>query len=208
MIIEKKPEKKCYFCCFDNINDEGRVITENKNMNWYAFIPDRPEIFGHTIVTYRAYIKPNNFSHIQNIKCDNNNERNNIMEILNDGVITLVDALKKIKNVDLVYFAMLGETKETHMHYHLFPRYNIYGDKVKLNKWANKSDNTSLSNGDIQWINFFAKPTCGFTSFKGFQYFGEIEESQNKAEKCIGKKPSKELLKEITKNIKTIGGFK
>jgi len=203
----------CYFCDIEEIRKEKRIIKEVKtkingnNETWFAFIPQDPEIFGHCILTYK---KSEHLSHIQHVGCNNIN-RMDILEILNKGIVTIVDGLKKIKNVEMVYFAMLGETIPTHMHYHLFPRYNIYGDENKLNKWANESNNTLLSGSknesDIQWINFFAKPTCGFSSFKGFQYLGEIEASQERTLKCIGNKPSKKLIKNIAENIKIIGGF-
>lgn len=64
MVKEKKLETECYFCCFDNIKKEGRVITNNKD--WYAFVPQDPEIFGHVIVTYRTDTE-SKYSCIQNI---------------------------------------------------------------------------------------------------------------------------------------------
>ncbi|MCJ7570724.1 MAG: hypothetical protein MUO82_02445 [Candidatus Thermoplasmatota archaeon] len=218
MIEKKKPKTDCYFCCYENIKDEGRVIfpeKENKDEEWYAFIPLEPEIFGHIIVTYASEddkspnIKKSEFP-CQNIICkeDNHNvsnikkdKRDEILKVLDKGVITIVDGLKKIKNVDKVYFAMLGETKRTHMHYHLFPRYGFVNE-YELNNWANKDDYTLLSEGNIRWKKFYANPTSGFKSFDGFQYLGEIENSYQRAEKSIGKPPTEELLEEMAEKIK------
>lgn len=203
MIKESKSEPDCSFCCFDNIKKEGRIIKDKKD--WYAFIPLEPEIFGHVIVTYRTDTELN-YPCIQNIICLEDEKRDKILNVLNEGILTLVDGLKKIKNVDKVYFAMLGETENTHMHYHLFPRYGFVND-YELDKWANKKDYTRLSNGSIEWRKFFARPTCGFKSFTGFQYLGEIEASQERTLKCIGKKPSKKLIEEMVNNIKKICKF-
>jgi len=212
MTKEKKPEIVCHFCNIKKIEEEKRIIKKvemeinNNKETWFAFIPQDPEIFGHCIVTYK---KSEKLPHIQNIGC-NNIKRMEILKILNEGIVTIVDGLKKIKNVEMVYFAMLGETIPTHMHYHLFPRYNILDDEDKLNKWA---DNNTLlskddgSNEDFQWIKFFAKPTKGFKSFTGFQYLGEIEASQQYVKNSIGRKPSKNLVEDMAKKIIDICKF-
>ena len=201
MIKENKPETECYFCCFDNINDEGRVITSNSN--WYAFVPKAPEIFGHTIVTYRTDEKSNKHPHIQNIICKDD-KRVEILKVLDEGIKTLVDGLKEIENVDKIYFAMLGETERTHMHYHLFPRFGFVNEYELIN-WVNKDKLYRLTKGNIRWQKFYANPTCGFKSFDGFQYLGEIEKSYSQARKCIGDDPPKGILKEMAKNIRKIG---
>ena len=130
MIKENESETKCYFCEIDKIRAEDRIIIEKNE--WYAFVPQDPEIFGHVIVTYRTDTD-SKYPHIQNISCDNE-KRIKILNILDVGVKTIVDGLKNIKNVEMVYFAMLGETIKTHMHYHLFPRYGFVNDSELLLK--------------------------------------------------------------------------
>ena len=184
-------------CPFDNAKENigDRVIHRagRNNNDWYAFVPDKPEIFGHVIVTVENPC-------IREIITDNS-EIVPVLQQMSEGIEFMAKVLSRIKNVQRVYIAMLGESEDVHMHYHLFPRYGFVGDECAINSWAKEN---RLKKGSNEWQEFYSRPTTGFQSRDGFQYLGEIEKTFNEAARRIGKNPSDELLKEIAEKIKNL----
>lgn len=181
-------------CPFDEVEKEigNRLVhrVTDQNNGWYAFVPLEPEIFGHVIVTVE---KPC----IREIITDTN-EIVPVLQRMSKGVEFMAKVLSCIENVQRVYIAMLGESEDVHMHYHLFPRYNFVGE-FEINTWAERN---RLKEGSIEWQRFYSRPTAGFQLSSGFQYLGEIEKSYNEATKRIGNKPSNEVLEEIKRRLK------
>jgi len=197
MIKGSNSKEECYFCCANDI-DEERIIGKGESKEWYAFIPQDPEIYGHCIVTTK-----NPEDHCEDIlDIKGQIVLNNLVE----GVKIVAKMIKGIdpKRIEKVYLAMLGETPKTHMHYHLFPRYRFEHDS-EIYKWAEEH---KFTNGCYGWRKFYETPTLGFKSFTGFQYLGEIEKLYDETKRRIGDKPSLNLLTEMRDNIKEKGNFR
>jgi len=187
MVKSKKSKTGCHFCDYKQF--KKRVIDEDKD--WHAFIPKDPEIYGHCIVTTKK--------HYEDILSSDGKEA---LDIMSEGLKIVADKIKKIdeKRIHKVYFAMVGETKKTHMHYHLFPRYRFEHDS-EIYEWAEEH---KFDKGSYGWQKFYEVPTLGFKSFTGFQYLGEIEKSYDETKRRIGKKPSSDLVKVMVKKIRDL----
>jgi len=166
----------CFFC---NDIGEERIIMEGND--WIAFIPLDPEIFGHCIVTTKH--------HYEDITEIDGKEA---LDKMSMGVKVMADKIKSLDDnrIKKVYFAVLGETERTHMHYHLFPRYE------------GKEELIQLTSEDIKWRNFYNNSTKDFEFSTGFQYLGEIEKNYENMKESIGRGPSLELLKEMVNIIR------
>ena len=178
---------ECVFCKPEEILKKRIIHTDSDG--WYAFVPDEPEIFGHIIVTVKQ-------PHIREIISEDDKTLETL-QCMTKGVKYIADILRKIKNVQRVYFAMLGETEDVHMHYHVFPRYGFVRD-YEIDDWAKEYH---LSKGFIAWQRFYSQPTVGFTSLDGFQYLGEIEKAYTIKKREIGSKPSNSLVEEMVEKI-------
>lgn len=186
-------------CVFDGANNIGdRLVRKEKE--WYSFVPRDLEIYGHAIVTVE---KPC----IREIGT-NDDKIVDALKQMSDGIKHMVNILKEIDNVQRVYVAMLGESNDVHMHYHLIPRYRFKSD-VEIDEWTKKNRlRTGNDDCDRAWREFYARPTADFHSFEGFQYFGEIEKSYDKVKRRIGRGPSDALLEEMAKKLQETQGQK
>lgn len=181
---------KCDFCDINNFKD--RIIhkcEKNGDIQWYVFVPQEPQIFGHIILTL-------NNPHVEDIT-SGEKQIQEVLSKLSGGISYIADLLGKIDNVKKVYLAMLGETPNIHMHYHMFPRYE-FANEEEREYWSKRN---TLQVGEIEWRKFYSKPTKGFNSLKGFQYLGDIEKFYNRSKESIGVKPSSQFLTKMTSRI-------
>jgi diadenosine tetraphosphate (Ap4A) HIT family hydrolase len=177
----------CDFCKKKNM--AGRIVLGRKSTNWYALVPNDPEVFGHLIVTIPG---PPCIRNIVAMEGKYSAEWKN----LNEGVRACARKLAEISNVDRVYTTFLGESAKVHVHCHLVPRYGFL-NQGDLDRWSARY---GVSKGGIEWRRFYSNPTSGFCHLQGFRYLGEAERTYNETKELYGAPPS-ETLHEIAKKI-------
>ncbi len=154
------------------------------------FVPDDPEIFGHLLLTTDLRHIP----HLDNASASD-------LRMLAPGVVAGAELIRRIDQVTRVYVIVLGEDCSVHLHYHLFPRYDL-ADSNALLQWGRK---WSLRIPE-PWGSFYSRPTAGFEHRKGRCYLGEIERSYNYVKETFagGKKPSPEIARAIATRLEKI----
>nr|MDO8080343.1 HIT domain-containing protein [Candidatus Freyarchaeota archaeon] len=153
--------KTCDFCSRDKM--KKYVVDEDKD--WYAFVPQEPEIFGHIILTTDKGSCTHDMQDVD--------EKILQAEIL--GIRQMMRKLHKIDNVGRVYVVVAGESLGVHHHFHLLPRYEFKSSEDRK-KWAQSNE---IKAEDPKWVEFYRWSTSDFSHKEGFQYLGEIERKYN-----------------------------